>query len=209
MFDIGWQEFLLITVIAVVVVGPKDLPRVVRSGMEYVRKARAMAYEFRSGLEDVAREAELDDIRKQAEALTKGDVAKSIGDAVDPDGSLKKSFDEAREASGAEETEAEMRRIADSTRSYANSADIPPETGPITEDATAGDAPDEAVATDGEGGARIVEATASEHAAAAEDVFPPAPGRASSPGQDAGPGKVVRTSRTRGVRAEPPTPSEA
>ena len=57
MFDIGWQEFLLITVIAVVVVGPKDLPRVVRSGMEYVRKARAMAYEFRSGLEDVAQEA--------------------------------------------------------------------------------------------------------------------------------------------------------
>ena len=55
MFDLGWQELMLIALIALVVVGPKDLPRVVRSVSDIIRRVRGMATEFHSSLEEVAR----------------------------------------------------------------------------------------------------------------------------------------------------------
>lgn len=65
MFDIGWSEFLVIAVVALVVIGPKDLPRVLRTVGQWVRKARQIANEFQSSIEEMAREAELAELRKE------------------------------------------------------------------------------------------------------------------------------------------------
>lgn len=69
MFDIGWSELLLIAVLAIVFVGPKDLPRVMRVAGQYVARMRAMAREFQQSFEDLARESELEELRKEVADL--------------------------------------------------------------------------------------------------------------------------------------------
>lgn len=65
MFDIGSSELLLIIVVAIVVIGPKDLPRALYKVGQVVGKARGMARHFRSGLDAMIREAELEELQKQ------------------------------------------------------------------------------------------------------------------------------------------------
>jgi len=69
MFDIGWSELLLVAVLAIVFVAPKDLPRMMRTLGQLMSKARSMAREFQQGFEDLAREAELDELRKEVAEL--------------------------------------------------------------------------------------------------------------------------------------------
>ena len=97
MFDIGWQELFVIAVLALIVVGPKDLPQAIRTITTWIRKARMMARDFQSGVNEMVREAELDGIKDQ---LTKPhDLKKSFIDTVDPDGKMTKGLmlDEADE----------------------------------------------------------------------------------------------------------------
>lgn len=90
MFDIGWQELFIVAVLALIVVGPKDLPQAIRTITTWVRKARMMARDLQSGVNDMVREAELDGIKDQ---LTKPqDLKKSITDTLDPDGELSKGL---------------------------------------------------------------------------------------------------------------------
>ena len=96
MLDLGWQEFFLIATIAVVVVGPKDLPNVIRTVVGWIRKVRSMARDFQGSIEEVAREAELGDIRKEAEKLRSGNLSETILDAVDPDRDLSNALKDAR-----------------------------------------------------------------------------------------------------------------
>ena len=96
MFDLGWQEFFLIAVIGLLVVGPKDLPGVIRTVVKWIRKVRGMARDFQHQVEEVAREAELDEIREEAKKLSRSDIAGAIRDTVDPDGELTRSVDETR-----------------------------------------------------------------------------------------------------------------
>ena len=63
MFDIGWSEMAVILMVALIVIGPKDLPRVARTIGKWTGKARGMAREFQRSIEDMAREAELQDIK--------------------------------------------------------------------------------------------------------------------------------------------------
>ena len=65
MFYIGWQEIFLIAVLALIVIGPKDLPRALKTITGVLRKAKGMARDFQSGLDDIVRETELADMRKQ------------------------------------------------------------------------------------------------------------------------------------------------
>lgn len=65
MFDIGWTEMALVAVVALFVVGPKELPHLLYKLAGYWKKVRGMAREFQSGIDDIIREAELDDLRKQ------------------------------------------------------------------------------------------------------------------------------------------------
>lgn len=69
MFDMGWSELLLVAVLAIVFIGPKDLPRVMRTLGQYVGKMKAMAREFQNSFDELARETELDELRKQVADL--------------------------------------------------------------------------------------------------------------------------------------------
>jgi sec-independent protein translocase protein TatB len=65
MFDIGYSELLVIAVVALIVIGPKDLPRVMRIVGQWVGRARGMARHFRSGVDTMIREAELEEMEKK------------------------------------------------------------------------------------------------------------------------------------------------
>jgi sec-independent protein translocase protein TatB len=91
MLDIGWQELFVIAVVTIVVVGPKDIPRVLRTVTLWVRKIKGMAREFQTSIEDLAREAELDDIKKELEKAKDFDLQRDIEDAIDPTGEFENS----------------------------------------------------------------------------------------------------------------------
>lgn len=65
MFDIGWDEMLLTAIVAIVVIGPKDLPRALRTAGRWIGKVRRVSGHFRSGIESMIREAELEDMEKK------------------------------------------------------------------------------------------------------------------------------------------------
>ncbi|MEX0924189.1 MAG: Sec-independent protein translocase protein TatB [Rhodovibrionaceae bacterium] len=88
MFDIGWTEMAVIALLALVVIGPKDLPKVLRTMGQWVRKARSLTREFQSGLDDMIRESELDDAKKAIETGKNFNVKKAVQDSVDPTGEL-------------------------------------------------------------------------------------------------------------------------
>lgn len=95
MLDIGWPELFLIGVVALIVIGPKDLPQVMRSVAGFVRKARGLSQEFQSGVAQMMREAELDDLKRKLEEAGRVDVGRAVKNAVDPTGSLSEDFDPA------------------------------------------------------------------------------------------------------------------
>lgn len=96
MLDIGWPELLLVAVITVVVVGPKELPRVLRAVMFWVRRAQSLAREFQSSMNDLAREADLDDIKKDLNKVKKDTLEplkpENVDKLVDPDNSIAGMF---------------------------------------------------------------------------------------------------------------------
>jgi len=92
-FDIGWSEMALVLLVALVVIGPRDLPRVARTMGKWVAKGRAMAREFQSALEDMAREAELDKVKSEIEKAGRTDLGKAIENTIDPTGELGQAFD--------------------------------------------------------------------------------------------------------------------
>jgi sec-independent protein translocase protein TatB len=83
----------VILLVALIVIGPKDLPRVARNMGRWVAKGRAMAREFQTALEDMAREAELDKVKSEIEKAGRTDVGKTIERTIDPTGELSKAFE--------------------------------------------------------------------------------------------------------------------
>jgi len=73
MFDIGGLELLVIVVVALVAIGPKELPGAIRTGMTWMRKTRALAHEFQSGLEELSREAGVHELQREVEEAAKTD----------------------------------------------------------------------------------------------------------------------------------------
>jgi len=89
MFDIGWQELFVVAVLALIVIGPKDLPKTIKLVTSWIRKARMMAREFQTGIDDMVREADLadvkktlmdgsDDLKKELEQTVGTDIAKDL-----------------------------------------------------------------------------------------------------------------------------------
>ncbi|MFL6798974.1 MAG: Sec-independent protein translocase protein TatB [Xanthobacteraceae bacterium] len=70
MFDIGWSELLLIGIVALVVIGPKELPGALRTLGQFTGKLRRMASEFQSQFHEAMREAEMADLKKEVDELT-------------------------------------------------------------------------------------------------------------------------------------------
>jgi sec-independent protein translocase protein TatB len=69
MFDISWSEFLLIGVVALIVIGPKELPAVMRTLGQWTRKVRVMAADFQNQFQEAMREAEMADLKKQVDDM--------------------------------------------------------------------------------------------------------------------------------------------
>src|SRR5579871_5327772 len=85
MFDIGWSEFVLIAVVALIAIGPKELPGVLRTLGQWMAKARKMAAEFQSQFQEAMREAEMadlkdsfDEVRKAASGFSGGSLISSL-----------------------------------------------------------------------------------------------------------------------------------
>lgn len=70
--DIGASELLLIAVVALIIVGPKDLPMLMRKVGQFLARLRGMAAEFRASFDEMARQSELDELRKEVEAMRSG-----------------------------------------------------------------------------------------------------------------------------------------
>jgi len=111
MFDFGWQEFLVIAFVLVLVVGPKDLPKVLKTVTKYVRNMRQMASEFHRGIEKMADEADLKDVKQSFNDIKNKNFDKTIQSHLDPENEVtkalqqaKKSADLANEKKGVEDT---------------------------------------------------------------------------------------------------------
>jgi sec-independent protein translocase protein TatB len=90
MFDIGWSELVVIAVVALIAIGPKELPNVLRMVGNYMGKIRRMASEFQGQFQEAMREAEMADLKKQVDEMT--DTAKHFTD-FDPIGDVRKQVD--------------------------------------------------------------------------------------------------------------------
>ncbi len=80
--QLGFFEIMLLAVLALVVVGPKDLPRLMRSVGRFMAQARNLAREFMAGFDQMAREAELDELREEIDSLKKSNPLTEIRDEV-------------------------------------------------------------------------------------------------------------------------------
>lgn len=96
MFDLGWDELGLIIVIAVLFLGPKELPHALRTLGRWVRRIRGMAREFQRHIDDVVREAELEEVRDGLKKARTMDFGREIEKQVDPTGDLTRDLNAAR-----------------------------------------------------------------------------------------------------------------
>ncbi len=94
MLGLDWTELALILVVAVVVIGPKDLPDAVRGIAKGIQKLRRMAGEFQTQVDEVVREAKLEDVRSQINEIRNFDFRSVVEKEVDKDGTLRKTFTE-------------------------------------------------------------------------------------------------------------------
>ncbi|WP_337995463.1 Sec-independent protein translocase protein TatB [Oleispirillum naphthae] len=92
MFDIGGWELALVVVVAVFVIGPNELPATLRTLGRVIGRLRALSAGFRNQLDEMIREAELDDLRKAADAARSADFGRIVEDAVDPDRVMRDSL---------------------------------------------------------------------------------------------------------------------
>ena len=84
MLDIGFPEFLLISFVLLIVVGPKDLPKVLRSTTSFIRKIKSMATQFHSGIDDLANEAEISDLIKEVNKIDKKSLIEdNVGEIIE------------------------------------------------------------------------------------------------------------------------------
>ncbi len=88
MFDLSWSHILIVLIVALVVVGPKDLPKMMRTTGRWLGKARAMANQFRKSFDEMARQSELDELRSEIEALRSqrplADIEQSMHQSILP-----------------------------------------------------------------------------------------------------------------------------
>ena len=81
---VGGLEYVVIAMLALVVIGPKDLPMLMRKAGAAINRLRGMAAEFRASFDEMARQSELDELRKQVEELRSGQLAQPLIDEIAP-----------------------------------------------------------------------------------------------------------------------------
>lgn len=92
MFDFAWSEFALIAVVALIAIGPKDMPVAIRAVTSWIKKARRMAAEFQTHVDEMVREADLSEIRSSINEIRNFDIRGQIERTVDADGSIRAAF---------------------------------------------------------------------------------------------------------------------
>jgi sec-independent protein translocase protein TatB len=94
MFDIGWTEIFVIGVVALVFLGPKELPRALYQLGRWTRAARKITGDFQRQVDQLVREAELEDVKKTVTDASKMvDIRKTVRNALDPVGDIRKAFE--------------------------------------------------------------------------------------------------------------------
>ena len=94
MFDFAWSEIALIGVVALIAIGPKDLPVAMKTVSSFIKKARRMAGEFQTHVDEMVRDADLSEVRNQLNEIRNFDIQGELQKAVDPDGSIRQTFAE-------------------------------------------------------------------------------------------------------------------
>jgi sec-independent protein translocase protein TatB len=89
MFGFSWAEIGLIMAVALIAIGPKDLPVAIRTVTSMMKKARGMAAEFQGHVDEMMREANLSDVKTEINKIRKFDFKSAVEKQIDPDGSLK------------------------------------------------------------------------------------------------------------------------
>jgi sec-independent protein translocase protein TatB len=92
MFDFAWSEIALIAVVALIAIGPKDMPVAIRAVTGWIKKARRMAAEFQTHVDEMVREADLSEIRSSINEIRNFDIRSEIEKTVDADGSIRATF---------------------------------------------------------------------------------------------------------------------
>lgn len=142
MFDIGWTELLVIACVAIIVVGPKDLPRMLRTLGQTIGKMRKLSREFQSTFNDALREAEqqadIADMKKQVESAANfnplGDLKKSIEEDATKKADKQKVAASEPASPPADSTNADK---VSPTEAAPAETEAKPKTAPVTEDVKA------------------------------------------------------------------------
>jgi sec-independent protein translocase protein TatB len=137
MLDIGWSEMAMVALLALIVIGPKDLPRLMRTVGQWVRKARGFARDFQSSLDEMIEDDELREAKRSIEQQTRKmnkrnafGIGDELGKHVDPDGDLRKSVGDVERQAKATDTG------TSSTRSVSHGSSAPAPTSTSDADLT-------------------------------------------------------------------------
>lgn len=95
MFDLAWSELFVIGLVAVLVLGPKELPTAMRTLAKAIRKVRNLGSEFQGHFNEMLREAELDEVRKQVQKFSQTSLVDHVTNYVDPKGEVAKEVNSA------------------------------------------------------------------------------------------------------------------
>jgi sec-independent protein translocase protein TatB len=102
MFGFSWGEIGLIMAVALIAIGPKDLPVAIRTVTGMMKKARRMASEFQTHVDEMMREANLSDVQSEINKIRRFDFKSAAESTIDPDGSLRAATSNAFEVPGAD-----------------------------------------------------------------------------------------------------------
>ena len=112
MLDIGGWEFLVVAFILIMVVGPKELPKMLRSFTQFTRQMRRMAREFTDGMNQIATDAEVADLKKAMDKAKGGDLDE-LAEAIDPGGEVSDSVRELKNTMDKDGADEDMKEIGD------------------------------------------------------------------------------------------------
>lgn len=98
MLDLGWSEIAVVAVLALVVIGPKDLPRVLRTLGRWTRRIRSLGREFQRQMDDIMRETGADEVKREVDRIGRTNIGRSIDQTVDPDGAVADSLRPSKES---------------------------------------------------------------------------------------------------------------
>lgn len=93
MFDLAWSELFVVGLVAVLVLGPKELPQAMRTFAKALRKVRSLGAEFQGHFNEMVREAELEEVRKQVQKFSQTSLVDHVTNMVDPKGEIGKEVE--------------------------------------------------------------------------------------------------------------------